>query len=345
MANPTLHWRMLAPVFVSNATTSGFIDAIYQMGMATTYADGTLRVPGTFAAPGTASLPASRGTDSAWTFNYDNTTYSTGGPTGLKTAVYAYPPLAAGALDQVVVICGAASIAAPPAVWKQMSSDSRFAGFLYIGLAKNSGTYTSWNNATTPFTVGDFTGLGYLSSNINLYTYVYMWECEEAIAIQVLTTSNVSGAFAGAFVDPLSVTAGNAETDGRLYGVSTSGSGSYLGANSLLVTAAASGPMFYGFGTTGDTHFVTFTPGAGTLVATFRFGNFSPASTFTSRNGDLPQIPIQAWTGTQYVGQLRQIYITKDSVTGNAWQAGLNPKGYLWSASLTVATDTVILAY
>jgi hypothetical protein len=344
MANPTLHWRMLAPVFVQNATTSGFMDALYQMGTATTYADGTARVPGTFATPGTASLPATLGTGSAWTWNFDNTTYSTGVPGGPKTAVYGYAPTST-AINQAVVICGAASVAAPPAVWKQLSADTRSGNYLYIGLAKNSGTYTSWNNATTPFSAGDFTGLGYISSGANLYAYIYMWECEEAIAIQVLNSTNASGGFAGAFVDPLSVTAASAETDGRLYGVSTSGSGSYLGANSLSVTAAASGPMFYNFGTTGDTHFSTFTPGAGTLTATFRFGNFSPGLSFTSRNGDLPQIPIQTWTGTQYVGQLRQICITRDSITGNAWQAGLNPKGYLWSASLTSATDAVLLAY
>ena len=344
MANPTLHWRMLPPAFITNATTASLLDAIYTMGLSTVYADGSARAPGAFAAPNVGQVPlaagpTSLGTGSAWTWNYDATTFAT----GAKTAVYAYPPAAGAGLNQQVVISGTTSVVG--AVWKQLSTDTRLPNFLYIGLGKNSGLYQGWNNATTPFNVGDFTGCGYICANASFYSYVYMWECEEAIAIQFLNSANASGGFAGAFIDPLSVNAANAETDGRIYGISTSGSGNYLGASSLGVTAAASGPMFYQSGTSGDIHFVTFTPGAGTVAATFRFGSFAPGAAFTSRNGDLPQVPIQVWTGTQYVGQLRQIFITRDSVTGNQWQAGATPKGYLWSSSLTAATDTVILAY
>jgi len=344
MANPTLHWRMLPPAVVTNPTTAGFLDAIYLMGTSTVYADGTLRAPGAYAAPNVGQVPlaagpTSLGTGSAWTWNFDATTFAT----GAKTCVYALPPLSGAGLNQQVAISGTSNNAG--ANWKQLSTDTRSTNALYISLGKNTGLYQGWNNLVTPFNVGDFTGFGYLTAAINLYVYVYMWECEEAIAIQILNSANASGAFAGAFVDPLSVSAANAETDGRLYGVSTSGSGNYLGANSLGVTAAASGPMFYNTNTSGDIHFSTFTPGAGTLTQTLRFGNFSPGPGFLSRVGDIPEIPIQVWTGTQYIGQLRQIYITRDSVTGNQWQAGATPKGYLWSSSLSTATDTVILAY
>ena len=344
MANPTLHWRLLPPAVVPIQNTAGFLDAIYTMGLSTTYADGSPRSPGSYAGPNVGQVPlaagpTSLGTGSAWTWNFDATTFGTGN----KTSVYAVPPAAGGALNQQVIIGGTSN--APGAAWKQLSSDTRLANFLYIGVAKNSGLYQGWNSPTTPFNVGDFTGFGYITSGINLYSYVYMWECEEAIAIQFLNGTNASGGFAGAFVDPLSTNAANAETDGRLYGVSTSGAGNYLGNNSLSVVAAASGPMFYNSASTGDIHFSTFTPGAGTLTQTLRFGNFTPGAGFLSRVGDIPQIPIQVTNGTQYIGQLRQIFITRDSVTGNEWQAGATPKGYLWSASLTTATDAVILAY
>jgi len=79
MALPALHWRLLPPVFLSNtASPSELMDAIYTMGTSTVYADGSARAPGTFASPGTASLPASVGTGSAWTWNFDNTTFATG---------------------------------------------------------------------------------------------------------------------------------------------------------------------------------------------------------------------------------------------------------------------------
>jgi len=340
MALPTLHWRMLAPVFVPNPSTAGFLDALYQMGTATTYADGTARAPGTFTTPGTASLPASLGTGSAWTWNFDATTFGTGN----KTAIYGYAPTTT-AMNQAVTICGTSSVAG--AVWKQLFSDSRTANLLYIGIAKNSGVYTSWNNATTPFSVGDFTGLGAITAAASLYSIAYMWECEEAVIVQFVNTAlgTTSNAAAGAYIDPLSANTANAETDGRLYGVSCTGSTNYMAAAWLGSTVAASAPLFYNANTAGDQHSVTFTPGAGTLVASNRFGSLTPGNQFTSRNGDLPQIPMQAWTLTQYLGQFRQMFITRDSIAGTAWQAGLNPKGYLLAASPTASSDALLLAY
>lgn len=348
MALATLHWRMLAPVVVRSSTDpTSIIDALYTAGTATTYADGTTRTPGTFASPGTASLPASLGTGSAWTWNYDNTTYSTGLPGGPKTAIYGYPPTTT-AINQAVVVCGATSIAAPAAVWKQMNTDARAANFLYLGLAKNSGTYTSWNNATTPFTAGDFTGLGKMSvSNTSFpVTYLFMWECEEAVAFQLVvgSTGGTSVSVAGAFVDPLSTSTLNAETDGRIYGVTVSGGTTYQSATMLAATA---GTIMYHVASADDSHFNTFTPGAGTLVPMSRFGSFAPTSTFVSRNGDLPEIPYQLWSTTtgQYYGQLRQIYMTRDSQSGNAWQVGATPKGYLVGSSPQTTSDAVVLTY
>lgn len=344
MANPTLHWRMLAPVFVSNpASPSSFLDALYQAGTATTYADGTARVPGTFATPGTASLPATLGTGSAWTWNFDNTTFNAPLPAPQpKTAIYGYAPTST-AINQAVAICGTASTAG--AVWKQLATDTRLVNHLYMGLAKNSGTYTSWNNATTPFSVGDFTGLGYLAAAVANFTSVIMWECEEAIVVQILNSTNLSAGVAGAFIDPLSANTTNAELDGRLYGISVTGNSNFMAATWLSATSVTAAPLFYHATTGGDQHCVTFTPGAGTVVNTYRFGNFGPSGTFTSRNGDLPQIPLQAWTTVQYLGQFRQMAITRDSIAGTAWQAGLNPKGYLLSASSSTACDAMLLAY
>lgn len=345
MANPTLHWRMLAPVFVSNTTTGGFLDAIYQMGTATTYADGTARVPGAFAPANIGQVPltagpTSLGTGSAWTWNYDATTFGT----GQKTALYAYAPTST-AINQQIIIGGSSNTGG--AVWKQLGADTRTANLLFAGMGKNTGLYTSWNNATTPFTSGDFTGFGQFSTGTSVYSIAFMWESEEAVIVQLVNTStgNVSGFVAGAYVDPLSASPANAETDGRLYGVTTTGSSSYMSGTWLSGTGVGLGQLFLNAGSSNDQHSVTFTPGAGTLVVTNRFGNYSPSNTFTSRNGDLPQIPMPIWSGTQFMGQLRQIFITRDSVTGTEWQVGATPKGYLLAASQTTASDAVLLTY
>lgn len=344
MALATLHWRMLAPVALVDQSIGGIMNAIYQMGTATTYADGSTRTPGTFASPGTASLPASLGTGSAWTWNYDNTTYSTGGPSGVKTACYAYAPTTT-AINQAIIVCGAASITSPTAVWKQLYADTRLAGNFYAGIAKNSATYTSWNNATTPFSSGDFTGLaGVFTSSVPNLNYLLMWESEEAVIIQGVSYAyGVQTVILGAYIDPLSANTANAETDGRLYGLASVGFGAWQ--PTTWLGSAANGTLLINSVGSQENHSVTFTPGAGTITATARFGTYTPASTFLSRNGDIPQLPYQLWTGTQYVGQLRQMNVIRDGLSGEALQAGATVKGYIMGASGTTSTDALLLVY
>jgi len=341
MALPALHWRMLPPVYISNPSISALMDAIYTAGISTVYADGTTRTPGTFASPGTASLPASLGTGSAWTWNYDATTFAT----GQKTACYAYAPTTT-AINQALIVAGTTNVTG--ANWKQTNTDSRSATYPFVGLAKNSGVYTSWNNATTPFTSGDFTGFGIFGLPAQNYNTLFMWESEEAVIVQIVNAAGgVSGFVAGAAVDPLSVNVANAETDGRLYGVASTGASNNMGALWLSSNSSATAPLFAQSATANDVHSNTFTPGAGTLTATWRFGTFAPGVGFTSRNGDLPEIPFQIWDGSsKYMGQLRQMYITRDGYTGVGWQVGSTSKGYLLGYTTAGSIgDCVLLAY
>ena len=338
MALATLHWRMLAPVALVDQSIVGIFNAIYQMGTATSYADGSTRTPGTFASPGTASLPSSLGTGSAWTWNFDATTFAT----GQKTACYAYAPTTT-AINQAIIVSGTTSVTG--AVWKPLYADSRTTGYMYGGVAKNSATYTSWNNATTPFTSGDFTGFaGVFTSSVPNLNYLLMWESEEAVIIQGVSYANgVQTVILGAYIDPLSANTANAETDGRLYGLATVGINAWQPA--AWLSSVAGGALLVNSTNPLDNHSVTFTPGAGTITATARFGTYTPASTFLSRNGDIPQIPHQLWTGTQYVGQLRQMNVIRDGLSGEALQAGATVKGYIMGASGTASTDALLLVY
>lgn len=334
MALPTLNWRMLQPVYVGatgSAVTggvAGILDAIFTMGTATTYADGSARTPGS---------------GSAWTWNKDNTTFAT----GATTACYASPPTTT-AINQQIIVAGSTSVAG--AVWKQLY-DTRAANVLFAGVAKNSGAYTSWNNGTTPFSIGDFTGFsaGVGSSNLaNTTTYiVYMLESQEAVVVWVtsLNTGGNCGAFVlGAYVDPLSANALNAESDGRIYGIASSGFVGRLVQTWLSVASGTNGTLFINDVTTNYYHSVTFTPGAGTVVASNRFFSPSPTPDFTSRNGDLPQIPLQMVVGSQYLGQLRQMFITRDSSSMVAWESAGVVRGYLLGGLLGTS-DVLLLTY
>lgn len=346
MALPALNWRMLPPVFLPNGTASELMDAIYTMGTSTVYADGSARSPGTFAAPGTASLPASVGTGSAWTWNFDNTTFATGG----KTCCYAYPPTTT-AINQTIIVGCTSSIAG--ATWLQNQLDTRAVNQFYVGCAKGTGVYTTWNTAGTPFTSGNFTGFaGVGASGLN-FAQAFMLESQEAVLIILARASGgtMMGCM-GAFVDPLSASTTNAETDGRLYGIVNTGSSSGTGASTTagwmaFTNAVNDAVPFYNSTTANGQHFTLFTPGAGTLMLSQRFGTFTPTANTQSRNGDIPSIPFQVTTsGGAYLGQLRQMAISRDFASAaQGLESTAGVKGYTYSASVIGSTDSLFLAY
>jgi hypothetical protein len=334
MALPTQNWRMLQPVYVGatgSAVTGGIagvLDAIYTMGTAVTYADGTTRTPGS---------------GSAWTWSKDNTTFAT----GATTACYATPPTTT-AINQRIIFAGTTSVTG--AAWKQLY-DARAVSFLYAGIGKNTGVYNTWNNGTTPFTSGDFTGfvqgMGAALANTQAYV-VYMIECQESVVVWMTspTVITTGGAFVvGAAIDPLSTNALNAESDGRLYGVTTGGGGTRLPVGWLSVSSGTNATLFVNDATANNFHSVVFTPGAGTVLAANRLFNVTPTSDFSSRNGDLPQIPLQIVTGSQYLGQLRQMFITRDSSTMTAWESAGVVRGYLLGAGVVGTSDVLLLTY
>lgn len=350
MALPALEWRMLPPVVVTSTAEPSFIlDAIYKAGTSAVYADGSARVLGTYAAPNVGQVPLAAGptlpaSGFAWTWNFDATTYTSGGQ---KTACYAVP--ASGAMNQQIICMGIPStVPVAGSTFKQFV-DSRSNASVYAGTAKNSGLYQSFQNAT-PFTVGDFTGFAACTNLAPTagITLLLMWESAESVVIQLresATSGQVTATVMGAFVDPLSVNLANAETDGRLYGVSVTGSLANMPAT-WMSSAAGGSPFTHGTSTS-NAHFGTFNPGLGTLATVTRAQTFTPSSAFASRNGDLPQIPYQlvGSVSNAYIGQLRQMFVTRDSLTGIAWEAAGVQKGYLFAASTTAATDAMLLTY
>ena len=350
MALPALHWRLLPPVFLSDtASASELMDAIYTMGTSTVYADGSARAPGTFASPGTASLPASVGTGSAWTWNFDATTFGT----SAKTCCYAYPPTTT-AINQTIIV-GCTSSVATPAAWLQAQLDTRSANALYVGCAKNTGVYTTWNTGGTPFTSGNFTGFAQVGAVGLGFAQVYMMESEEAVLILLARAGGITNmGCVGAWLDPLSASTTNAETDGRLYGYTTTGIG-----NGSTSTGGTAGPWMSFGGVTSDAvpwfnmttataaHCAVFTPGAGTFLLAQRFGSFTPTFNTQSRNGDIPGIPFQmTTTAGAYLGQLRQMLITREFASaGQELRTTAGVSGYTYAASVNSVTDTLLLTY
>lgn len=326
MPLPTLNWKRLAPVTLAAANVNAALDAIYAAGTATTYADGSPRVQGT-------------GSAWSWTGNIDTTNAL---QVGATTAVWAAPPTTT-ALAQRVIWAGSTNA---PTAMPLYSTDTRTPGMLYCSVVKNGGgAYSNWNSATV-FTGGDCLGFatGLLAFATAGWTTLTMWECEEAVAVQwsrVAPNIQTSINICGAFLDP-GATA-NGESDGRIYGLTTSASNNY---QSTTMWSATGNSIFYETGSANAARFGAFTPGLTTLQQYVRIGSYVPATTFLARDNAIPLVPV--WVGlasslTQ-PARLREIMITVDTTSNRTLDSGGTAIGYTLGANyITTAADTAVL--
>jgi hypothetical protein len=319
---------MLPPQVVTTNTVNAILDLIYTMGISSTYSDGSGRTPGS---------------GSAWTWARDTTNAY---QTGVTTAVHGIPPV--DAIGHKVCFAGSTIVGAPGS---KMYLDTYTAGIMMVGTAKNSGSYGTWTSATTPFTTGDFTGFIHACRNTASVTYntVYMYESQEAIIVQLVTSAGtICEIFAGAYIDPLSSNSLNAESDGRLYGVTSSGSSNVLNAGRW--TSLLSQTFNHTAGN-GAPHSPIFVPGAGTVQTTFKFMS-GVNTTFvsinlTAKNGDIPRITVPMGylnAAPYFSGQLRQIYMTKNSGSSNlTWSISGVTQGYVLSGSTVTTSEAMVI--
>lgn len=328
-----LDWRRLAPVTLTANTVNAALDAIYTAGTALTYADGSVRTPGT---------------NCAWTWAQDTTNALQPGAT---TAVWGTPPTAGplapvGVIPQTVIWAG--STAAPTATlqYTSVTTDARTASMIYVGQCKNPGAYSNWNSAT-PFTTGQFTGFATAAvlPASAVWGQMQMYESQEAVIVQfwrAAANTQASSAIAGAFLDPGSAAASVSETDGRLYGLSSSGSNNYNSATFLTATTDA---LFYETQTAGNSRFGYFVPGSAGINGMRRFGTFAPGTTTVSLNGEIPLMPYYAASiSTFVVPRLREIFMVRDLLSSQRIQVGGVDYAYILGANWqTTAADALAL--
>jgi len=321
MPLPALNWRYVGQVAFSPSSINAGLDGLYALGTATTYADGTARVPGT---------------GSAWTWLRE--------VSGVTVAAYGNPPT--NSLDFRYILGGAVGAVAYPILTPDIATQ---VNTLVYGMNRASGGYTSWGNAQ-PFTSG-FSNYWRATRSFATVAYdtVALWESQEGCVIQygVISTGVASSVQFGALFDPLSAAAANSESDGRLY--------SMCGSGSLTTTVSnwmnAGGNAMFGEGATSqsDYHAGIFAPGTtvmfgGAGVQTKRFGNFNVTSDYAAADGGVPRVPLYAFsTAGAFLGQGRGIYIAHDTMSRTTVMNGAAPVGYIVSASLTAPQDAVLL--
>ena len=213
MSLQPLEWRKLpARIFPTNmtATSSYFLDTIYDMLTGSFYSDGSARV---------------MGSGSAW---QTPTKFVTGSNT---EAVYVFPGFQT-VISQSIICAsknttGAVSSGTPPTLFGSRASSYNVpaitigTGNLYAALVKNaSGSFTQWTSRH-PFGSGSYS-MGYTAMTALPVgsDKLVIYESKEAIAVVTQTAAQDAQIFiAGAIIDPEQTTTSiDAEIDNRLYG-------------------------------------------------------------------------------------------------------------------------------
>ena len=320
MALTPLTWKFVGTRTCA-ATVDAVLDAVYLLGTAATYANGSARTPGS---------------GDAWTWAREQIA-------GTTEAAYGNPPT--NALGMRYILGGATAARAYTLLAPDSSTQTNC---IVAGMNRGSGAYTSWYNAQ-PFTSG-FSGYWRASRTLATLSYdrVAMWESAEGCVISfyvAATAASTSHVAFGALIDPLSTAAGVAETDGRVYCISTQGSTASLNAGWGNIQAADGG--FFGhYNVSTTAHFGAFN-NASTVVTsglTRTLVHNNIPSGWANRAGEIPRVPIQVGiVNSTYYGQLREMLYTTDANSVTTWRYLGVEQGYVVAYHPTTNGDAMML--
>lgn len=327
MSLPAVNWRYVGNQPFAVASVEAVLNAIYTLGTAVTYADGTARTPGV----------GSAGTYS----RYQNV--------GVTEAVYLTPATTT-ALAQRIILAGAAGAAAPT----MASPDTYTANNLMIGLNKNSGAFNAWT-AALPFTAGQWFGYWRVWPTSAGTGSVDLYENTEGIWV-VVRNSTGSATYhccAGATLDPESSDASDAESDGRIYGVWVTGSGAAAAVTFTDPSFVTDWCPWCHDTSNGTAHSATFVPGSGTLAPCRLVGkpNFTtPSNTYlrtrSGRYGRINSPAVSLTAATSYVvGAMRGVGIYSKAIHGQRQVDSGVTIGYIVGPQTTAQNTCYILLY
>jgi hypothetical protein len=333
-------WKFLPPYTVpitSQSRVDGLLDGIFFLFNTSSYADGTARVTGSGV---------------AWSFYKTSSIIN-----GVTEVVYGYPATMS-VMSQSVIFAGSAS--APTISLPAMTTNASFvANALYVAVQKqaNWSQYRSWlsgsifNSGSSGVNTGSLakTGSGFapiIGASITGIGVINAWECGESVAIACHTTSSTATAtalsfagIAGAFIDPESGdTTVDAEIDGRLYAVATSGL--VVGLTFLSLTT----DFLNHSATAGNSKFVFIQPNSDNKIALNLLETRTITYLTTSPRGSLISFPLYVKDVTnRFIGRLREIEAIRNSVSGYVLRTSSSDLGYVVGASNAAAANAVML--
>lgn len=340
---------------LANNTVNLILDNFYALltnATSTVYADGTSRNCGTYANEviGVASPAVVRGTGSAWTWSKEIAG-------GLTVAIIGAPPSTATAFCQNtrIVIAGTAAATVPGAIANiGGAADTAATNGIWFGLVKNviaGATYNGWSNVApwTGCVFAGYTRWGVQTTNplYNTNVVVRVIETQETSWFQLTTGAtgqNNLGSGAGAWIDPETGDAADAESDGRLYGASTVGP-SAMPADWLLQTAS-NGMMLFDGGGSNVAHSYSYTPGSSSVVICNRVLNSNvSALNLVTRTGKFPRLTYFMANPANWAGRLREVQVVRDGLSQQTFSTGATINGFTFGYNPNLSGDCLLLQY
>jgi hypothetical protein len=337
MSLPNVNWRYVGNVPFAVASVAAALDALYTLGTALLYADGSARTPGS-------------GSAGTWA-RYQNV--------GVTESLQCTP--ATNTLAQRIILGGYAAASVPVPLPTMASPDTSAADVVMISMNKNSGAFTTWN-AALPFTSGQFFGFWRAWATSNGIGSVDLYECTEGIWV-VFRNASGSGTFhcyAGAGIDPESPnTTLDSESDGKLYGVWVTGSTTAAPTNNFSIVTASTQRVPWNHNTTANTlpHAAVFTPGSGTLITVcpsiVLSGTLHPPSTtsFKTRSGRFGRAASLVVGSTvvapndPIIGSVRGVTYSGNAALGQRLVDGATTVGYFVAATAAAADSAYLLIH
>jgi hypothetical protein len=354
MSLPKTQWRYLGVVSCSAATTTTIIDGIYNLGLGTTYPDGSARTPGSGSA-GTYNLVSSGTTrvlhidPSVRTIN--NKIVLCADTAGIDTAANAATSLPNGASRLPTIATGEDGFSSGKggSYWV-LGSYKANGGHLSIfsTIIKNPGNYSHWT-AVNPFTSGSFYGYykTLVTTSSGFTGSVYVYESSDCLAVAFVGSQNYF-LLAGAIIDPESPdTTLDSESDGKLYGTIIN----TFSSNWLESVKQNSTSIALNTNQLSSIKSVIFQPNTSSSMRIIPLtwyndanqarnfwsdisGLVSSLSLFT-RSGRLVKVPIvfRSYASNHTLGRLRDIYLFSNSRLPRRLMNGNVPLGYVFGPS------------
>lgn len=284
MSLEALSFKYVGKFTVPAATLSGTLGTISRAFSSNTYADGTSRVTGS----GVAWTPESQLSS------------------GTTLAVSLTPVTST--LGHKIIYAGGGT-GSPTMISPDTYSNTR----MIFGLCKNAGTFNSWSNAN-PYSAGQFSGYTTAFVGNTTITSIHFFESKDSILVVGQTnTSTLYYSYVGAIIDPESSNASAAESDGKIYGLFTSG---YNGAAGTPNYSANFGAYsFLSHGTVaGNAHGYITNFGASTVVGIRRANVLltppNAATVLKNPVSEFVRLPIYIEIGgSTFYGRLREVFM------------------------------------